>query len=59
MQTYIKCKSNVAFEDQLTTGVTYAVYTYGSNGYLIKNDKGERKWYGRPAFEAQIYVTQY
>lgn len=47
---FVTCKSNDAFEDQLTTGKKYTVVGLGENSYLISNDKGEERWYGRSQF---------
>lgn len=53
---YIKCKSNAGFEDQLDRGVFYKVQALGENSYLIKNHKGQLRWYGRMHFEGRPYV---
>lgn len=47
---FVICKTNEAFEDQLTSGERYAVIGMGDNSYLIRNDRGEQRWYGRSRF---------
>lgn len=47
----IECVSNGGFEDQLTPGQDYSVAQMKGNSYLITNDAGQERWYGRMHFE--------
>jgi hypothetical protein len=47
----VKCLSNVAFEDQLTPGDTYAVRDRKNDSVFIKDDRGVERWFGRGKFE--------
>lgn len=46
----VTCKSNEAFEDQLTTGNTYCVIEMKGASYLVANDNGTQRWYGNINF---------
>lgn len=50
MSDYVFCKNDDGFEDQLTSGITYAIRDVGVNSYLIENDKEELRWYGQHNF---------
>ncbi len=47
---YIRCNDNDGFEDQLTTSTLYEVMCFGTNGYLIVNDRNQERWYGTSKF---------
>ena len=47
---FVECKANDGFEDQLTGALIYKVHELGENSYLILNDKGESRWYGKHHF---------
>ncbi len=49
----IECKDNDGFEDQLTASTTYRVKEAGENSYLLRNDKGQDRWYGTARFEIE------
>ena len=51
MYLAVTCKSDEAFEDQLTTGADYDVLSVEGGSYLIKNDNGIVRWYGNIHFK--------
>lgn len=47
----ITCKNNGAFEDQMKEGVDYVLHEVRGNSVEITNELGQRRWYGKGAFE--------
>ena len=47
----IVCKDDSGFEDQMTDGTNYKVQEEKNNSYLILNDNGEKRWYGKVHFD--------
>lgn len=47
----IYCVDNEAFEDSLTEGKKYPILATGVNGFKIKDDKGEERYYGATKFK--------